>query len=190
MSPPSSECLVSFLCYCTDCLIGPFGTSVPLSSVLLPCPVPVTVDEGVEGQSVIPAAGEVHHVDLTREILEVKGQKPPKPLSISICVHFIKDLVSLSNWPVVLTRPQTPPDPVTAPLPSPGSSPSLPQGTAVCSDEPNSAGSSHCWSAVGLPSHPSSHPLPAHTHTHTVHSVNVKVHLVFLSRLHTAGKTQ
>lgn len=42
-----------------------------------------------------------------------------------------------------------------------------PEGTDVCSDEPNSAESSHCWSAVGPPSHPSSHPLPANTHKHT-----------------------
>lgn len=40
-----------------------------------------------------------------------------------------------------------------------------PEDTVVCSDEPNSAESSHCWSAEGPPSHPSSHPLPARTHT-------------------------
>lgn len=39
-----------------------------------------------------------------------------------------------------------------------------PGDTGACSDEPNSAESSRCWSAVGPPSHPSSHPLPAHTH--------------------------
>lgn len=39
----------------------------------------------------------------------------------------------------------------------------IPEDTGECSDEPSSAESSHCWSAVGLPSHPSSHPLPAHT---------------------------
>lgn len=44
-----------------------------------------------------------------------------------------------------------------------------PEDTGACSDEPNSAESSHCWSAVGPPSHPSSHPLPAHTHMQTQH---------------------
>lgn len=37
-----------------------------------------------------------------------------------------------------------------------------PEDNVACSDEPSSAESSHCWSAEGPPSHPSSHPLPAH----------------------------
>lgn len=36
--------------------------------------VPVAVDEGIEGQSIIPATGEVNHVDLRREIMDIKGQ--------------------------------------------------------------------------------------------------------------------
>lgn len=39
-----------------------------------------------------------------------------------------------------------------------------PEDNVACSDEPSSAESSHCWSAEGPPSHPSSHPLPAHKH--------------------------
>lgn len=35
--------------------------------------VPVAVDEGIEGQSIIPAAGEVNHVDLGTEIMDIKG---------------------------------------------------------------------------------------------------------------------
>lgn len=37
-----------------------------------------------------------------------------------------------------------------------------PEDNVACSDEPSSAESSHCWSAEGPPSHPSSHPLPVH----------------------------
>lgn len=46
---------------------------------------------------------------------------------------------------------------------SAGTERNRPEGTALCSDEPSSAESSHCWSAVGPPSHPSSHPLPGKT---------------------------
>lgn len=35
--------------------------------------VPVAVDEGIEGQSIIPATGEVNHVDLRTEIMDNKG---------------------------------------------------------------------------------------------------------------------
>lgn len=35
--------------------------------------VPVAVDEGVEGQSIIPATGEVNHIDLRTEIMDIKG---------------------------------------------------------------------------------------------------------------------
>lgn len=35
--------------------------------------VPVAVDEGIEGQSIIPATGEVNHVDLRTEIMDIKG---------------------------------------------------------------------------------------------------------------------
>lgn len=34
--------------------------------------VPVAVDEGIEGQSIIPATGEVNHVDLRTEIMDIK----------------------------------------------------------------------------------------------------------------------
>lgn len=33
----------------------------------------MAVDEGVEGQSIIPAAGEVNHVDLRTGIMDIKG---------------------------------------------------------------------------------------------------------------------
>lgn len=35
--------------------------------------VPVAVNEGIEGQSIIPATGEVHHVDLRMEIMDIRG---------------------------------------------------------------------------------------------------------------------
>lgn len=33
----------------------------------------MAVDEGVEGQSIVPATGEVDHVDLGTEMVEVRG---------------------------------------------------------------------------------------------------------------------
>lgn len=35
----------------------------------------MAVDEGIEGQSIIPATGEVNHVDLRTKIMDIRG--PP-----------------------------------------------------------------------------------------------------------------
>lgn len=35
--------------------------------------VPVAVDESIEGQSIIPATGEVNHVDLGTKIMDIRG---------------------------------------------------------------------------------------------------------------------
>lgn len=34
--------------------------------------IPVAMDEGIESQSIIPATGEVNHIDLRTEIMDVQ----------------------------------------------------------------------------------------------------------------------
>lgn len=34
--------------------------------------IPVAMDEGIESQSIIPATGEVNHIDLRTEIMDIQ----------------------------------------------------------------------------------------------------------------------